>query len=201
MEYEHHIFVSYARGDLWTPWVREKFIPRLAFYLQSDVKPLDVFVDDQLEPGARWDAVLKRKVARSSLMLSLISAAYFHSEWCRREMALMLEREERLGMGGRDDNYGLLIPIRIGDGLCFPEVIQRVQFHDLQEYADPDLPRGSSRASDFNRSMRKLVATIGRTLPRVPAFDVAWQNLTGDAFFSKLAAKPQAAPKPPRPSL
>lgn len=198
MDYEHHIFVSYAHGDLWTPWVLQTFVPRLKAYLQLEAGRLEVFADDQIQTGARWDSVLKRKVACSKLMLSLISADYFHRDWCRREMALMLEREQHLGLDVHDDNYGLLIPIRLGDGLCFPDLIGRVQHHDFQQYADPDLPAGSSRASEFNQNLQKLARTIARTLPRVPPWDAVWQGFTGAAFSPQLEPKPLAAPPPPR---
>ncbi len=179
MEYEHHIFVSYAHGELWTPWVRETFVPKLRSYLQLEAGRLEVFVDDQIQTGARWDAVLKRKVARSKLMVSLLSADYFQRQWCRREMALMLEREELLGLIGHDDNYGLLIPVRLGDGLCFPDVIGLVQHQEFDEFADPDLPPAS-------------------TLPQVPADCDSWQHFTGDTFLVRLEPKPLPKPTPPR---
>lgn len=198
MDYEHHIFVSYAHGNLWTPWVTETFVPRLQCYLELEVGQLVPFVDEQIQTGARWDNVLKGCVARSKLMLSLLSAAYFRSEWCRREMSLFFEREKKLNLVGRDDNYGLLIPIRLGDGAYFPDVVTELQYHDFEEFADPDLPAGSSRASDFNRNLRKLAKTIARTLPNVPAFCDSWRTFTGNEFFHKLVPKPMAAPTPPR---
>jgi hypothetical protein len=199
MNYEHHIFLSYAHGDLWTPWVRNSFLPRLNAYLQLEVGRLEISVDYQIEPGAQWGTNLHRRVARSKLMLPLLSADYFQREWCRREMALMFEREKSLGLQGRDDNYGLLIPVRLGDGLTFPELIGRVQYHNFEDYADPDLPSGSERASKFNESLRKLAQTIARTLPRVPhECSEDWHSFTGDEFYNQLCAKPFPIPQPPR---
>jgi hypothetical protein len=199
MAYEHHVFVSYAHGDLWTPWVRKTFVPRLKGYLELEAGSLEIFVDDQIQTGARWESVLKRKVARSKLMLSLISAEYFHREWCRKEMALMLEREDTLGLVGHDDNYGLLIPIRLGDGDSFPNLIGRIQHHDFEAFADPDLPAGSLRASNFNQNLKKLAKTIARTLPQAPGCcDTSWESLTGDVFCSQLESKPLPLPVPPR---
>lgn len=199
MDYEHHIFLSYAHGDLWTPWVKNTFVPRLHAYLQLEVGRLEISVDYQIEPGAPWGLNLHRRVARSKIMLPLLSADYFHREWCRREMALMFEREKCLGLEGRDDNYGLLIPVRLGDGLTFPELIGRVQYHDFEDFADPDLPSGSTRASNFNLSLKKLAQTIARTLPKVPAeCSPGWNAFTGDEFLAQLCAKPLPLPQPPR---
>lgn len=198
MSYEHNVFISYAHGDLWTPWVRDKFVHHLRAYLEIEVGSPEVFVDDQIQTGAHWEAFLKRKVACSKLMLCLLSANYFHREWCRREMALMFEREKSLGIEGENENYGLIIPVRLGDGHAFPDLIRGVQHHDFEQFADPDLPRGTERASLFNQSMRKLAKTIACTLPRAPLYCEDWQLFTGDAFVTELAAKPLATPAPPR---
>ena len=198
MDYEYHIFVSYAHGELWTSWVRDIFVKRLKAYLELEIGRLDMFVDDQIQPGARWDGVLKREVARSRIMLCLISADYFQRDWCRREMALMMERERHLGLEGQNENYGLLIPIRLGDGDMFPDLIQRVQFQDFEDFADPDLPRGTERASQFNQNLKKLGKTVAKTLPHVPACCDTWQSFTGDDFFTQLEHKPLSVPSPPR---
>jgi hypothetical protein len=73
-------------------------------------------------------------------------------------MALMTERERHLGLKGSGENYGLLIPIRLGGGPTFPELVRQVQRHDFEEFADPDLPRGSVRASKANDSLKKPLA-------------------------------------------
>ena len=198
-EYEKHIFVSYAHGKLWTPWVRDRFVPGLEGALEMETGHLEVFVDDQIQTGARWDKVLRRKVARSKLMLSLMSAEYFRREWCRREMSLMLEREKALGFVPHAENYGLLIPVRLGDGDCFPDLIGGVQHHDFGDFADPYLPAGSERASLFFQNLKRLAKTIAQTLPRVPPdCSETWEDLNGDEFFPLLEPKPLAAPAPSR---
>lgn len=186
IDYEHHIFISYAHGDTWTPWVRNIFEPRLRAYLQLEMGRLEIFVDDQIQTGARWDDVLRQKIACSKIMLCLISADYFQSEWCKREMALVLERERRVGLEGKNENYGLVIPIRLGDGNYFPKLIRRIQYQDFEDYADPDLPRGTERASQFNQSIKKLAKTIVQTLSKAPNFCDNWISLTGDDFLKEL---------------
>ncbi|MGZ8907668.1 MAG: toll/interleukin-1 receptor domain-containing protein [Methylobacter sp.] len=201
MTYEYHVFISYAHGKLWTPWVRDCFAPRLNAYLENEVghlrnDTLPAFSDDQIQTGARWENVLKRKVAHSTVMVCLFSAAYFQSEWCRREMALMLEREQYCGMEGHNDNYGLLIPVRLGDGDTFPDLAERVQYQDFEEFADPDLPPGTKRASEFCISIRTLAKTIAKTLPQAKPYCADWQEFTGNHFIGALAPKPliHAAP-------
>lgn len=199
MKYEHHIFLSYAHGELWTPWVKEVFLRKLQFYLESEVGRLEVSVDYQIQAGTLWGPNLERRVARSKLMLALMSANYFHREWCRREMALMFEREKHLKLEGRDKNYGLLIPIRLGDGNTFPELIKKVQHFDFEEFLDPDLPVGSERASKFNMGMKELAQTIARTLPQAPrSCNDAWRHFTGKKYLRQLCAKRLPKPQPSR---
>jgi hypothetical protein len=183
MKYEHHIFVSYARGEEWTDWVRDVFVRRLKGYLELEIGRTEVFLDDQIQTGARWAEVLKRK-------------------WCRRELALMFEREKELDLTGHAENYGLVIPVRIGDGKSFPELIGAVQHHDFESYVDPDLPAGSQRASDFNADLRKLAKTIALTLDQAPRDCCEnWHNFTGGEFFRRLAPKRLPPSRPPRPFI
>jgi len=189
MDYEHHVFISYAHGDLWTPWVRDIFVPRLRAYLELEVGRLNIFVSDQIQPGSNWENFLKRKIARSMIMVALISASYFTREWCRREMAMMMEREKYLGMDGQGDNYGLLIPVRIGGGDSFPDLISRVQFHDFEDFTYLGLPAGTEIALRFEQRLKMLAKTVAQMLQHVPAFCDDWQNFAGEDL------RPQLAPK------
>ena len=40
MPYEHHVFISYAHGDLWTPYVKKLFAPHLNAYLGNRGGPI-----------------------------------------------------------------------------------------------------------------------------------------------------------------
>lgn len=202
MTYEHHVFISYAHGDLWTAWVRDQFVKRLNGYLDKEVGRLHkefppAFADDQIQTGARWNNLLKNKVAHSTVMVCLLSADYFQSDWCRREMALMLEREKHCGMEGQGQNYGLLIPVRLGDGDCFPDLATQVQYQDFENYADLDLPPGSARASDFCKAIQHLAKTVAGTIRQAHDYSPDWLNHTGDDYFDDLQHKPLST-KPSR---
>ncbi|MEZ5589269.1 MAG: toll/interleukin-1 receptor domain-containing protein [Gammaproteobacteria bacterium] len=196
MNYEYHVFISYARGDLWTDWVKNIFAPRLNGYLNIEVGQLraglpSVFYDDQIKGGADWEAVLRRCLARSTIMISLFSAQYFQSEWCRREMALMLERQKQCGMGAETgENYGLVIPLRLGDGDHFPDMAKRAQVIDFEPYANPDLLSQTDRASEFNTKIQDLAKLVATTLQQAQPCCEEWLNLTGEEFIDALEAKP-----------
>jgi hypothetical protein len=201
MPYEHHVFISYARGEMWTPYVKNVFLPRLNAYLENEIGFLQkgvplAFFDEQIEMGAHWDPLLKHKVACSTVMVCLFSANYFKSVWCRREMALMLEREQHCGLHGNGDNYGLVIPVRLGDGDTFPDLASRVQHRDFEDYADPDI-EGTPRASELNKLIQALAKTIAKTIKQANPCCPDWQNFTGDAYFDLLEHKPLTT-TPPR---
>ncbi len=198
MAYEHHIFISYAHGDDWSPWVTEKFVAKLRSYLQLEIGRCEISVDDQLRPGTYFDPNLKHRIACSKVMIPILSADYFQREWCRRELALMFEREQVLGLQGHAQNYGLIIPVRIGDGIRFPDLIMQVQHLDFERFANPDIPRDSPRALEFNDNLHDLARHLATMLHRVPDWCPSWSAFTGDGFFDHLAAKPPLPPAPPR---
>ncbi len=206
MEYEHRVFLSYAREQHWTPWVRNRFVPRFSAYLEKEFGRLHpdcdenerpmIFVDSQIQTGAHWEKVLKNKVARSQVMVALVCAAYFQREWCCREMALMMERERYCGLEGHDENYGLLIPVRLGDGLFFPDLIKRVQYHDFEDCAYLDIPPGSEMSLRLESNIKKLATTVAKTLLQIPDYNNGWLNFTGEDYIPLLAYKKNYNPTP-----
>lgn len=204
MSYEHHVFISYARGEEWmTQYVTEVFTPRLNGYLKLQVGYLEedappAFVDNQIQDGARWDDVLKHKIATSTVMVCLFSAIYFQRPWCRLEMAVMLDREKHCGLEGRAANYGLVIPIHLGgDDDYFPELAKRVQCQNFETYADPDILT-SPRASEFNAQIQRLAKTIANTISKAPQPCCPdWQHFTGEDYIDQLQYQPLPT-MPPR---
>ena len=94
----------------------------------------------------------------------------------------MLEREKHCGLEGHDDNYGLVIPVRLGDGDTFPELASRVQYQDFEKFADPDITPGTTRMSEFNTSIQALAKTVAKTLTLAKPCCECWQDFTGNGF-------------------
>ena len=198
MEYENHIFISYARGEFWTEWVNKQFVPRLRAYLENQTGSLKVFVDKEIQPGANFDYLLKRNVARSMIMIPLLSPHYFSRVWCRTELALMLERERFIGLEGQGNNYGLIITVRLGDGDMFPDLIGHIQYLDFEDCAILRFPENSLIAQRFDEKLISLAKIVATTLPNVPHWDDRWEKLTCTDLLPQLTPKKLTTSTPPR---
>ena len=198
-EYEHEVFVSYGRGPFWTDWVRGNFVEKLSQLLASETgNEAPIFVDSKLKAGADWRSTLRKKIARSRVMVAIIEGKYFSSEVCRWEMALMLEREQNHDLRGSGDNYGLVIPIRIGDGKTFPSLVRNINYLDFEEYANPDIPSRSATAQEFFVKLRALAKHIVTIQGHVPVWDAHYETYTGAAFLTELLPPQRTSDLNPR---
>lgn len=197
--YEFDVCVSYAPDKDWDVWVQEKFVPRLAAHLRNEVGPVKISFKHQIKSGASWNPNLGRRVARSQLMLPILTATYFKEECCVHELALMFEREQSLAMEGSVDDYRMVIPIRLGDGVTFPDLVGRVNHLDFRQFADPYLPNGTARADAFNSKVQELAEVIAQTRLKLPdAYSDEWEKFTGDSFVKQLRPKEYSLLQPSR---
>src|SRR5690349_4303919 len=108
MSYQYDIFVSYRSQCTTTEWMRKTFIPEMKKLL-TPLRPngINFWIDDRIETGSNWPETLRAGLASSRLLLPMLTHFYFGSEWCRRELAIMLERQARLGFCSADNRRGL----------------------------------------------------------------------------------------------
>ncbi len=88
--YRYDIFLSYPRGGLVEPFVREVFVDllRRALADQHPVSAPQIFVDEQgVAVGERISDALREALRRSKLLLVLVNPAYARKQWCREEWA------------------------------------------------------------------------------------------------------------------
>lgn len=119
MSYQNHIFVSYKREELWTPWTRDRLKQLLISYLQPELggeRP-EIFVDEFIDIGADYVDTLAEQLATSMALVAIFSGDYFASDWCLHELDLMLDR-----IGGRP---GLIFPVVVHDCDSLPAPIDR----------------------------------------------------------------------------
>lgn len=125
-DYRHHIFVSYSRLDkLWTRWARENVAGALETLLRPSVGRVSIYIDEKIETGNSWPTDLATALARSRLLVPLLSRAYFESDWCRLELELMLRREQQCGLRCDSNRAVLILPFVYDDGDCFPLEVSR----------------------------------------------------------------------------
>src|SRR5581483_4704729 len=85
------VFVSYARGD-----DRTGSLKSLIIQLREEIARLavavEVFADDQVEPGSSWPDVLRQKLEMATVLVPILTPTYFASEFCRGELSAFLDQ-------------------------------------------------------------------------------------------------------------
>jgi hypothetical protein len=169
MSYQNDIFISYRREKYaWTPWARDIFKIALESSLQRELgDPPNIFIDEQTPVGTDSINHLAMKLARSKVMVALLSKDYFSSDWCVHELDLMMERAH---------GDELIIPIVVHDGLTIPEEVCRLQYADFRKYANPVLYHTTSLYAEFWEKLRELAERIGIAIQAAPDFNPKWES-------------------------
>jgi hypothetical protein len=198
MPYEHDVFLSYSRHGEWPEWVREKFLPLLRHWLGEELgREANVFFDQEMEAGQAWPQRLQRAVTRSRALVPLWSRMYFASDWCLREMSMMVAREAHLGFGTRAKPGRLVVPAAIHDGDDFPEPAIQIHMFPLQHLANVRIANGGLLHEQFDHAVREWTPSIKRAINRAPAFDETWQNLNCDEIIARFRTPPPIQNTPP----
>jgi hypothetical protein len=182
--YEHHIFVSYRRSDKdWVRWTRHNFFRVLGSLLRPSLGKVSIYIDESIETGAIWPTHLALNLARSRVMVAVLSRDYFLSRWCRSEFALMYHRERSTQFRTPANPYGFIIPVIIDDGDSFPKEVQAMRGEPLHKFANPFIQSGSPKQEELSEVLRERICpVIERVLTRVPSFDLAWEQLAYEQF-------------------
>lgn len=197
-DYEYNIFISYRRmNEDWVRWTRDNFVRSLRAVLLPSLHNVSIFFDEQIETGSSWPDHLARALARSQLMIPILCPNYFHSDWCRLELALMHHREKQLGYRTPANPNRLILPMVLNDGNCFPPEVQAMQSKAIHAFANPFMRTDSPRQEEFAECLRKWCPCIEQTLETVPAYDPSWETLAHDQFketFRIAVAKQKTLP-------
>ena len=122
-DYEHDIFVSYASSEL-NAWakrlgndIRASAATGLGLKRADEV---DLWMDYIISGNQPLTAQVRDKVARSGLLLVLMSEPYLASSWCRDEVEWFVNvvRRERAG------RPVFVVRVRPTDGATWPEVFK-----------------------------------------------------------------------------
>jgi hypothetical protein len=85
-DYVWDIFISYRRFEKWQIWLDKHFVRLLYACLQPELGKIDVsiFIDrTNLKEGQSWPDSLRQGLARSRILVPLICANYWDSDWCQ----------------------------------------------------------------------------------------------------------------------
>ena len=96
--YKYDVFVSYARVNDHSGWVR-CFTQRLQAVLNEKLRgQSDIFFDrSELPPNQQLTPTIRDAVGSSATLIAVLSDGYLASEWCREELRLFLESHQGLG--------------------------------------------------------------------------------------------------------
>lgn len=189
-DYEHDIFISYRRIDKdWIKWTRENFIRPLRALLRPGLGDVNIFIDHQIETGASWPAHLARALARSRLLIPILSRDYFNSDWCRLELALMHKREQLLGFRSPSQTEVLILPVVIDDGNSFPPEVQVMQGESIHDFAVPFMSTSGLRQEEFAAHLKSWCPRIEQALQKIPPYDPVWEELAHAQFATMFQMK------------
>jgi hypothetical protein len=140
-------------------------------------------MDEQIETGASWPNHLAQNLSRSKLLVPILSRDYFQSRWCRLELALMHHREKENNFRTAANPLGLIVPVVIDDGICFPPEIQAMQSEPLHDYANPFIRIDSPKQEALAEILKKKVCpAIETALGTVPRYKPAWEATSHKQF-------------------
>lgn len=167
------------------------FIQMLRDALQPELRraSVKIFVDRyNLKEGGRWPRDLCDALAHSRILVPLLCAGYWESEWCKKELAIMLQREAECGITGRA-NSGLIIPIIIHDGDRRPQIVKEIQsFVANRNHIRAHL---SSKAG-LERFAADVAIRIAECIFTCPNFNESFSGMDGSQYLSQLTPPPEA---------
>jgi hypothetical protein len=189
--YVWDIFVSYEHDSEMGSWVPDHLVPYMQSFVSNALnRPVSIFVDREgIKTGQSWPLVLQGALGRARCLVPVWNPLYFHSDWCRRECAVMLHRERRMAYRTLNNPDGLVIPVNVFDGEFFPQAVQPIQWFDFQEFW---IAGSGFRASllyvDFQIHMKEFAKEVATAVSGAPEWQPSFLEAESfDVDTSELA--------------
>jgi hypothetical protein len=184
--YLHDVFISYRRRDSWPIWIKRHFVPLLRQYLTEELdSDAEIYVDDLIESGSAWPLSLAHELARSRIVVPLLTRSYFRSSWCVAEINHMFWREQQFpSLKTLREPGGIIAPVIIHDGDKYiPREIGKIQRLELQKYAYVHLQQGTELARELEQAIRDWAPDVAACIRRAPEWDPTWGENAAKAFL------------------
>lgn len=179
MAYQYDVFLSYNRKFPHGEWVNDIFYPLFVSYLEDALnQDVRVFKDDtEIKSGEAWKLRIEKSLVYSKVLVAIFSPAYFRSEWCSKEFAVMNYRQKNLGYLSYEKPNGLVIPLKIFDGEHFPEYANNLQMLDLIEY---NRVGGGVKQTELyinlQGKLQEWVYEVAAAINAAPQWDESWNT-------------------------
>jgi hypothetical protein len=179
VDYTYDVFISYNRQRNKSEWLIDHFLPLFEEYLSDEIisqvrrQPRKIFLDQAevnpslrqfeqrvtgIEPGAVWQDVLRKAIARSCCMLAVWSPGYFMSKWCLEEWTIFTKRE-------KETQTIAIIPLSVHDGVAFPEEARARNIVDLSDYMIVgEAFRKNQRFVQFQDTLKALAHAVAAAI-------------------------------------
>lgn len=191
MQYAHDIFISYKRHPEAYGWIKSHFEPLLAMYVELELgRTPNIFIDSSLEAGTTWPLELGARLGASAVLVALYTRTYFHSEWCGRELGVMLEREQAEGYRTVERPRGLIVPAVLHDCERLPDAVANIQCREIRECFNPRMSRESPRAERLADEIAMLAVSVAHAIEGAPQPRPGWSRSAGEAFLRSTSRSP-----------
>jgi len=178
MDYEYDVFISYRNEADSADWVQNILYDRLEFLLKQALNKGEVriFMDKKgIDSGDDWAKRIKRALVTSRCMIPVLIPDYFHREWCCREFAAMLYRQNELGYNTMKNPKGLIHPIYLFDGEKFPDYAKNIQAKIFNNYFYPSKSfHKTDEYNEFYKEMRGWVEDLADAIKNAPKWSDEW---------------------------
>jgi hypothetical protein len=125
LDYEYDIFLSYERGSMFEGWIHDLFLPYFKGYLgEYLLRPAEIFVKGEIFWRHEVSPYTQIALVHSRCLVAMCHPTYFHSQSCRYEMAVMLQRDSRL-----------VVPVSVCDGKFFPRISKDLKGEWWRDYS------------------------------------------------------------------
>ena len=179
MAYQYDVFLSYSHKPHQGEWVNKIFLPFFKPYLEEAIciKNAAIFIDtDEIKTGQKWENKIKQALIHSKIMVSILSPAYFNSDWCVKEFAFMDYRQINCSYPNNENFNGLIVPIKLIDGENFSDHVNEIQNKPFNDYYR--VGKGfidSPLHSDFQHELQKWIHDVAHAYNNAPDFNEDWR--------------------------
>jgi len=181
LDYKYDVFLSYGHRSMFSRWIGGIFLHRFEGYLgEYLVRPVRIG-KVQASWGHDVPTYTKIALAHSRCLVAICYPTYFKSPLRTYEMAVMLQRERRLGYRTESNPNPLLLLVYAFDGEWFPEIIARRKRRcDCNGLTSTSVER-SERGVMLDDRIKQLAAEAANTIGNVPPWTRAFfDDLTPD---------------------
>ena len=161
---------------LGTRWTREHLRALLSAYLQQDLgNPPKIYIDERSEHSPNWAKDVANHLARSKVLLAVLSGDYFNSPWCAHELDLVLAK-----MNGQPGLFFLMV-VHDCEELSGP--IGLAKGPDFSAYRKAGLQFGTPEYTQFGDAIQRLTPKMADAIDNVPDYEPAWEHLCVQRFL------------------